>query len=417
MEAGSEADGIDPAMAARQLAELTIPKDAEKARAVAQLAEPTIQKAQADAVEAIIAEKARAGAAIAYDHAFPKPRRFNNISMAEASGGVLKVGSPSKEGGGVLYKDLAVFTLDANPLVLSLAALAQTRSLEALSDTTHDPASLLNERNVYPFLTSYLPTWVPKQHRPAHGMKGGLSVNKVFICDGIPPILPRMFLPWTCRPEVLTSAILFHPAFNAKANSATSAANVRSFQLYDELVTHVTLGIVGSMFVAVPERRRRFFTRPPVGYGLAALAHVGYLIAVEWVGRLFVSVVSQPFFLGSPEHQAAVAALPDYDYAHSYEDISFDGVPVLACRHHFCAHTCCSGRGRCASRCHGLKGATLNLLTWQMVGVPSSLWHERSCGLRSMACSTLTCARRISALQRTTARTWWTMMTWTCASH
>jgi len=72
--------------------------------------------------------------------------------------------------------------------------------------------------------------------------------------------------------------------------------------LYDQLVTYVTLGIVGSMFVAVPEGRRRFFTRPPVGYGLAALAHVGYVVAVEWVGRLFVSVVSQPFFLGSPEH-------------------------------------------------------------------------------------------------------------------
>ena len=74
---------------------------------------------------------------------------------------------------------------------------------------------------------------------------------------------------------------------------------MKSAKMYDELVTDVTLGIVGSMFMAVPEGRRRFFTRPPVGYGLAALAHVGYLVAVEWVGRLFVSVVSHPFFLGS----------------------------------------------------------------------------------------------------------------------
>jgi hypothetical protein len=39
--------------------------------------------------------------------------------------------------------------------------------------------------------------------------------------------------------------------------------------------------------------------------------------------------VSQPFFLGSPEHEAAIAALPDYDYEHSCEDIAFAGIPVL----------------------------------------------------------------------------------------
>ena len=42
-----------------------------------------------------------------------------------------------------------------------------------------------------------------------------------------------------------------------------------------------------------------------------------------------MSVVSQPFFLGSPEHEAAIAALPDYNYQHSYEDMDFAGIPVL----------------------------------------------------------------------------------------
>jgi hypothetical protein len=128
-------------------------------------------------------------------------------------------------------------------------------------------------------------------------------------------------------PESLTSSAAFHPAFNAEAKSA---GDLKSVKMYDELVTYVTLGIVGSMFMAVPEGQRRFFTRPPVGYGLAALAHVGYLVAVEWIGKLFVSVVSKPFFLGSPEHKAAIEALPDDDYEHSYEDMAFAGIPVLA---------------------------------------------------------------------------------------
>ena len=325
-QASSAADVIDPAMAAlhRQLAELTI----EKARADAELAK---EKARADAAEkAILTEKARSGAAIAVDRAFPKPRPFDNFLKAEASARVLQVDSPTAEGGGVLLKELAVFTLDATPQELSLAALDQMRSLGALIDSRLDPASLLHERNVYPLMTSFLPTWVHTQHRQAHVSKGGISAKSLFIGKGTTPDLPRIVLPWDCKPEILTSADAFHPAFNAEAKSVTSAGDAKTSRLYDQLVTYVTLGIVGSMFVAVPEGRRRFFTRPPVGYGLAALAHVGYVVAVEWVGRLFVSVVSQPFFLGSPEHKAAIAALPDYNYQHSYEDMDFAGIPVLA---------------------------------------------------------------------------------------
>ena len=366
--ASSAADVTDPAIAAlrRQLAELTIQKGradaelaqlveakaAEKARADAELAqmiaravatdaelakekaradaELAKEKARADAAEkAVLAEKARSGAAIAVDRAFPKPRPFDNLLKAEASARVLQVDSPSAEGGGVLQKDLAVFTLDATPQELSLAALDQTRSLGALIHSRLDPASLLHERNMYPLMTSFLPTWVLTQHRQAHVSKGGMSAKNLFIGKGTPPDLPRIVLPWDCKPEILTSADAFHPAFNAEAKSVTSAGDGKASKLYDQLVTYVTLGIVSSMFMAVPEGRRRFFTRPPVGYGLAALAHVGYVVAVEWVGRLFVSVVSQPFFLGSPEHEAAIAALPDYNYQDSYEDMDFAGIPVL----------------------------------------------------------------------------------------
>ena len=56
---------------------------------------------------------------------------------------------------------------------------------------------------------------------------------------------------------------------------------------------------------------RRFFARPPLGFALVAFPHVGYLIALEWVGVLFVSPITAPFFIGSAEHLAAIAALPD----------------------------------------------------------------------------------------------------------
>jgi len=148
----------------------------EKARADAELAK---EKARADAAEkAVLAEKARSGAAIAVDHAFPKPRPFDNFLKAEASARVLQVESPTAEGGGVLRKELAVFTLDATPQELSLAALDQTRSLGALIHSRLDPASLLHERNVYPLMTSFLPTWVDFAASPDTRVQGWLQCEE-----------------------------------------------------------------------------------------------------------------------------------------------------------------------------------------------------------------------------------------------
>ena len=59
---------------------------------------------------------------------------------------------------------------------------------------------------------------------------------------------------------------------------------------------------------------RRYFTTPPLGYALVSLGHCGYLVALEWIGKLCVSPLSLPFFLQSQQHAAALAALPDAPY-------------------------------------------------------------------------------------------------------
>jgi len=53
-----------------------------------------------------------------------------------------------------------------------------------------------------------------------------------------------------------------------------------------------------------------FYTRPPLGFAVVASPPMGWIVAVEWVGCLFVSPFSQPFFLGSASHKAAVGSLP-----------------------------------------------------------------------------------------------------------
>ena len=81
-----------------------------------------------------------------------------------------------------------------------------------------------------------------------------------------------------------------------------------------ELAQYVAIGMVHSLFPPLSNETTRnlFYATPPVGYGLLALPHVGYIVAVEWVGVLFATPVTAPFFLGSPGHKAAVEGLVDY---------------------------------------------------------------------------------------------------------
>jgi len=59
---------------------------------------------------------------------------------------------------------------------------------------------------------------------------------------------------------------------------------------------------------------RVFYDTPPIGYAALEYPWLGHYLAVEWVGKLLVSVASRPFFLGTEEHRAITAALPAPTY-------------------------------------------------------------------------------------------------------
>ena len=48
---------------------------------------------------------------------------------------------------------------------------------------------------------------------------------------------------------------------------------------------------------------------------------MGYIFAVEWVGVLYATPVTAPFFLGSPGHKAAVEGLVDYPCPADFVDV------------------------------------------------------------------------------------------------
>lgn len=85
---------------------------------------------------------------------------------------------------------------------------------------------------------------------------------------------------------------------------------------------------LGAFFRDVPPGSHRFFKSAPYAFGLAAVSAVGYVVLVEWVGKLHASVVSEPFFLGSPAHRAAVQKLPDHDFTAEAVNIGVDDVVV-----------------------------------------------------------------------------------------
>ena len=166
-----------------------------------------------------------------------------------------------------------------------------------------------NEATWYHAAASVLPVFAE-----ARG-GGDLTAAQLFGEQGA--ISQRWVLNARCKPDLhvrsrLTDERPHRPGFNGEIKSVAST-------WLEQAVYYVTMDMVRSFAPAAgpdqPAHLLRFFALPPVGFALVAFPHVGYLVAVEWVGCAFVSPVSAPFVLGSAEHAAAVAALPDVAYA------------------------------------------------------------------------------------------------------
>ena len=242
--------------------------------------------------------------------------------------------SPSKASGPSIVGRFAELSFCARPLTPALAGLSAAASLEEWRGKS--AAELLREESAHPISTKHVPAWVEAITRGATASQGSLSAANLYLGRGTDasfrPTMPSVQVPWHCQPELLTRPKQpFHPAFCGEIKSALSKGDTKERpRMYDELTTYALLALLGSFFQGVPHGHRRFFHAPPLAYALAAFAHVGYLVAVEWVGKLRVTVVSQPFFLGSPEHAVAVAALPDCDLSTAFVDLPGEGMVVGA---------------------------------------------------------------------------------------
>jgi hypothetical protein len=222
--------------------------------------------------------------------------------------------SPSKASGPSIVGRFAELSFCARPLTPALAGLSAAASLGEWRGKS--AGELLREESAHPISTKHVPAWVEAITRGATASQGSLSAANLYLGRGTDasfrPTMPSVQVPWHCQPELLTRPKQpFHPAFCGEIKSALSKGDTKERpRMYDELTTYALLALLGSFFQGVPLNHHRFFRAPPLAYGLAAFAHVGYFISVEMVGKALVAPASQPFFLGSAQHAAAAEALP-----------------------------------------------------------------------------------------------------------
>ena len=213
----------------------------------------------------------------------------------------LKLGSPSKAKG-----DSRVFRRGLSALLneppLTLGSSVPPETLAEVFKVAHFEDGEPLEATWYPLATHSVPECVNAERRTP-GAK--LNAEAVYGEREEFDLPEHIVLPLKSEPEFFVTV--------KKEGDPGYAGEQKRFEqgTLNEWLTYVFLGILHSAFrVGSCARGRRFHTNPPVGFGLLACSQVGFLLGVEWVGKLMVYHVSQPFFLGSPEHAKAVSALP-----------------------------------------------------------------------------------------------------------
>jgi len=227
---------------------------------------------------------------------------FDDLVAKLAAVALASPGASPKRGLAALFADgLASFS--GGPPFVAVARVGA----DGLAWTSMAPATaadyehgLFTESTFYRALTLHCPPWVELLAERTSRAK----MNAVAIFGAEPPSR-RVALPWNCEPGIFVRARAGHPGFNAEVKTAGDR------RALEEVTMYVAMDMASSLF---RNSDSAYYATPPVGYGLVACAHVGYFVSVEWVGVFHVAPVSEPFFLGSEAHRAAVAALRDVDF-------------------------------------------------------------------------------------------------------
>jgi hypothetical protein len=121
-------------------------------------------------------------------------------------------------------------------------------------------------------------------------------------------------LPSQCQPELATRVKdPAHPAFGGEMKPIEEIA-------MEELFTYTVIGMSDSYFSSEENPDyKTFYKSPPIGCGVLGAGPMGMLFAAEWIGVVFFSIISEPFYAGSSKN---VSALQMFDAIGSSRDVS-----------------------------------------------------------------------------------------------
>jgi hypothetical protein len=221
----------------------------------------------------------------------------------------LDVLSPSKEDT-LLSKSLAVVSFEVQPLSvpssidnpLSIYKNQTDKAGEMYIKTAIDT---LREVKFYSLLTEFTPNGlIVEQRAPDAGDKRMLKM--VYPHASAHSVVT---LPASSEPEIFVgvpegSCI---PPYTAEVKSISSGTT-----FYSEIFTYSLAGLVESFFPTdLPGKILRFYDHPPIGFAITGAGYLSHISVIEWVGQLRVQPWSDPFYLGSPQHQQAVTKIDD----------------------------------------------------------------------------------------------------------
>lgn len=176
---------------------------------------------------------------------------------------------------------------------------------------------LMSEGALYRLATSELPAFAEAVGQ----LTGDMTAGALFDVAGLqtlawsfpagcfPKLHVRARLAVPTSPPLLRS--VWSPSFNGELKTAGNRHGI------EQAVIYTTMDTVRNFFPATAAGPcpPQYFSLPPVGYAIVGYPHVAYMLALEWVGKLIVSPISQPFLLGSPEHKAVVLGLVSPPYS------------------------------------------------------------------------------------------------------
>lgn len=170
-------------------------------------------------------------------------------------------------------------------------------------DDEHIGTLALNEEHYYQWFVRYSLSGIQETSRePGHRRLASQLYTEAF-GKSVSVKLPRQ-----CQPELATR--VREPARAASAGAMAM----------EEQAVYIAIGMSDSYFPkALCKQHRLFYASPPIGCSTLGAGPMGMLFAVEWIGVVFLSIVSQPFYAGSPRNQEALAM---FDQIEAARDVS-----------------------------------------------------------------------------------------------